>query len=177
MLRDGMHQTAVHTGVAPYRPNSLDGGCPFQAADGYVEVPFPVEGRTARGDPPPRPYDDHFSQPRLFWLSLTPVEKEHVIAAYTFELSKVYEQAIRERQLRVLAKIDPVLCREVAAGLGLPAPDETPSVTPAPSPALSQVGQTWPVKGRIIGIVAGPDAAGAPGRSGGPSSTAAWCRW
>jgi catalase len=26
MLRDGMHQTAVHRGVAPYRPNSLDGG-------------------------------------------------------------------------------------------------------------------------------------------------------
>lgn len=28
MLRDGMHQTAVHSGTAPYRPNSLDGGCP-----------------------------------------------------------------------------------------------------------------------------------------------------
>ncbi|WP_190215904.1 catalase, partial [Kitasatospora indigofera] len=31
MLRDGFHQDAVHTGVAPYRPNSLDGGCPFLA--------------------------------------------------------------------------------------------------------------------------------------------------
>ncbi|CAM5727732.1 hypothetical protein SVIOM342S_09666 [Streptomyces violaceorubidus] len=31
MLRDGMHQSAVHRGVAPYRPNSLDGGCPFTA--------------------------------------------------------------------------------------------------------------------------------------------------
>ncbi|WP_061291047.1 catalase [Herbidospora cretacea] len=158
MQRDGFHQTAVHAGVAPYRPNSLDGGCPFQAADGYVEVPFPVEAGP-RGRLAPASYADHFSQPRLFWLSLTPVEKEHVIAAYTFELSKVYEQTIRERQLRVLARIDPVLCREVAAGLGLPAPDETPGVTPAPSPALSQVGQTWPVKGRIVGIVAGPDAA------------------
>ena len=25
MLRDGFHQSAVHRGVAPYRPNSLDG--------------------------------------------------------------------------------------------------------------------------------------------------------
>src|ERR1700710_1827380 len=24
MLRDGMHQTAIHTGQAPYRPNSID---------------------------------------------------------------------------------------------------------------------------------------------------------
>ena len=42
MLRDGMHQTAVHAGVAPYRPNSLDGGCPFVAGRrtraAYVEV-------------------------------------------------------------------------------------------------------------------------------------------
>ena len=35
MLRDGFHQQAVHGGVAPYKPNSLDGGCPFFAgADG-----------------------------------------------------------------------------------------------------------------------------------------------
>ena len=31
MLRDGFHQHAVHSGVAPYRPNSLDGGNPFVA--------------------------------------------------------------------------------------------------------------------------------------------------
>ena len=41
MLRDGFHQHAVHGGVAPYRPNSLDGGCPFHAGadDGaFVEA-------------------------------------------------------------------------------------------------------------------------------------------
>ena len=48
MLRDGMHQNAVHAGVAPYRPNSLDGGGPFTAGPqegGYVEVPQPRGGR------------------------------------------------------------------------------------------------------------------------------------
>lgn len=104
----------------------------------------------------PASFADHFSQPRLFWLSLTPIEREHTIAAYTFELSKCYEQAIKERYLRVLANIDPVLCRQVAEGLGLPAPEASePLANPQPSPALSQVGQTWPTDGRIIGIVAG----------------------
>ncbi len=45
MLRDGMHQTAVHGGVAPYRPNSLDGGCPFVAGDAegaFLDVPQAV---------------------------------------------------------------------------------------------------------------------------------------
>ncbi|WP_030453565.1 catalase [Herbidospora cretacea] len=156
MLRDGMHQTAVHTGVAPYRPNSLDGGCPFQATGGYVEVPVPVEA-AARARVAPASYDDHFSQPRLFWLSMSPVEQAHIIAAYTFELSKVFEQAIRERQLQVLARIDPYLCEQVALGLGLPVPEGKPEVYVEPSPALSQVGRQWPTTGRIIGIVAGGD--------------------
>ncbi|MGI9208288.1 MAG: catalase-related domain-containing protein, partial [Rhodococcus sp. (in: high G+C Gram-positive bacteria)] len=80
---------------------------------------------------------------------------EHVAYAYTFELGKCYEQTIKERQLQILANIDADLCATVAAGLGLEAPAPTIElVDPAPSPALSQVGKTWPVQGRIIGVVA-----------------------
>ncbi|MFI1209898.1 catalase [Streptomyces sp. NPDC020802] len=156
MLRDGMHQTAVHTGTAPYRPNSLDGGCPFLAgADtrAYIETPVEVP-RANKERRAPASFSDHFSQPRLFWLSMTPVEREHIVAAYTFELAKCYEQAVKERALKVLANIDPELCAQVASGLGLPAPEATvPLVAADPSPALSQIGGTWPLDGRIIGIV------------------------
>ena len=37
MFRDGFHQHAVHGGVAPYRPNSLDGGNPAEAERLYRE--------------------------------------------------------------------------------------------------------------------------------------------
>jgi catalase len=158
MLRDGMHQTAVHAGVAPYRPNSLDGGCPFKAgADlgAFVDVPEAVtEAIKQRKNP--ASFDDHYSQPRLFFRSLTPVEQDHVIQAYTFELGKCYEKPVRERQLLALANIDASLCAAVARGLGMPAPDATEDVPDAqPSPALSQLGKTWPVAGRVVGIVAG----------------------
>ncbi|WP_030236611.1 catalase [Streptomyces sp. NRRL S-350] len=156
MLRDGFHQDAVHSGVAPYKPNSLDGGCPFFAGAGehaFVEYPTPVAA-AAKVREAPASFADHFSQPRQFWLSLTAVEQQHVIAAYTFELSKVYEVAIRERTLGVLANIDPTLCAEVAAGLGLPAPEPTaPAPDLRPSPALSQLGASWPADGRVVGIV------------------------
>ncbi|WP_069169952.1 catalase [Streptomyces griseus] len=158
MLRDGMHQTAVHRGVAPYRPNSLDGGCPFLAgADtgAFVETPVTVPAASKVREAP-ESFADHFTQPRLFWLSMSAVEREHIIAAYTFELGKCYEQAVKERGLRVLANIDPELCEQVATGLGLPVPEPTvPLTSPDPSPALSQVGRVWPRDGRIIGIVAG----------------------
>jgi catalase len=197
MLRDGYHQHAVHAGVAPYKPNSLDGGLPVAAAEdegGYAERAVVIPPASTRVRQSPATFDDHFSQARLFWLSMTPVEQEHIIRAYTFELGKCYEQAIRERQLLALARIDARLCREVAAGLGLPAPaadagDAARAGDPAagaipgdadagqlpvdpvsgavavaldeqPSPALSQLGGTWPVEGRIVGVVVDRAAVG-----------------
>ena len=142
MLRDGFHQDGVHTGVAPYHPNSLDGGCPFLASAesaAYIEVPEEVSGRKVRQAP--ASFDDHFSQARLFYRSLSPVEQEHVAQAYTFELGKCYEENIKTRNLGILANIDAGLVSIVAGGLGLPVPEPTePLSDPELSPALSQVG-------------------------------------
>lgn len=160
MLRDGFHQHAVHVGAAPYKPNSLDGGCPF-AVDGDARALEDLAVRVAESTKVranPASYDDHYSQVRQFWLSMSLVEQEHIIRAYTFELGKCYEQAVKERQLQCLANIDARLCAEVATGLGLPAPEPTIALTdPEPSPALSQVGLAWPPDGRMVGIVVDPD--------------------
>jgi catalase len=164
MLRDGMHQTAIHTGLAPYRPNSIDDGEPKVAtADegGYVQVTRQVEGTVVRASPVS--FDDHFSQPTMFYRSLTPLEQAHIVEAFTFELGKCYEQAIKERELRVLADVDADLCAQVAAGLGLPAPKGNPAQDVIPSPALSQVvTEPGPIAGRKIGVIAdaGADLAG-----------------
>ncbi|MCV7009542.1 catalase [Mycobacterium gordonae] len=160
MLRDGMHQTAIHTGQAPYRPNSIDDGEPLVAgADegGYVQTPRPVQGPTVRENP--SSFEDHFTQPAMFYRSLTPVEQAHIIEAFTFELGKCYEQSIKERQLEVLANVDADLCKQVAIGLGLPAPKGNPPKDVLLSPALSQVVETpGPIDGRKIGIIAGADS-------------------
>ncbi|WP_292647429.1 catalase-related domain-containing protein [Nocardioides sp.] len=123
--------------------------------DNPVKVPETVKQRAQ-----PASFDDHFSQARLFWLSMTPVEKQHIIAAYSFELGKVYEPAIRERQLQCLANIDADLCEGVATSLGLPVPSPTIELAdPEPSPALSMLGGSYPPDGRVVGIVAGPESA------------------
>jgi catalase len=164
MLRDGMHQTAIPAGLAPYRPNSIDGGEPLVAtADegGYVQTPRPVQGTVVRASPVS--FGDHFSQPTMFYRSLTPLEQAHIVEAFTFELGKCYEQAIKERELQVLANVDADLCAQVAAGLGLPAPDGNPATDAGLSPALSQViTEPGPIAGRKIGIIAdaGADFAG-----------------
>ncbi|WP_308073911.1 catalase [Actinokineospora sp. PR83] len=160
MLRDGMHQTAIHQGQAPYLPNSVDEGLPrvaTEAEGAYVHRPRHIEGEAVRANPVS--FDDHFSQATLFYRSLSKVEQVHVIEAFTFELGKCYEQAIKERALSVLANVDEDLCVAVAAGLGLPAPKGKPAAEVVPSPALSQIPPgPGPITGRVIGIFAGPGA-------------------
>jgi catalase len=164
MLRDGMHQTAVHTGTAPYQPNSLDGGQPLPTDaghGGYVQVGRPVDGSTVRANPVS--FGDHFTQPAMFYRSLTPLEQAHIVEAFTFELGKCYEQAIKERELQVLAQVDQELCAQVAVGLGLPTPKGSPPNDVTLSPALSQVvTEPGPIAGRKIGVIAdtGSDLAG-----------------
>ena len=164
MLRDGMHQTAVHTGVAAYHPNSVDGDEPHPADakhGGYVQTPRRIEGTAVRAQPVS--FDDHFSQATMFFRSLSPIEQAHVVEAFTFELGKVYEKAIKERELLVLANVDASLCEQVAAGLGLPAPKGKPAEDVTVSPALVQLlAEPGRIDGRKIGIIAdaGSDLAG-----------------
>jgi catalase len=156
MLRDGIHQTAVHTGLAPYRPNSIDDGEPLEAGEaegGYVQLPREVDGEVVRAAP--ASFDDHFSQATLFYRSMGEIEQTHIVEAYSFELAKVHETAIRQRQLECLANIDSDLCERVAENLGMPAPKGEPNTDVTISAALSQiVSKPGPVAGRKIGVVA-----------------------
>ena len=141
--RDGMHRQAVHRGRVAYEPNSLGGGCPFQAGrmTGFTSFPEPVAEDKVRGKP--EKFAEHYAQATLFWKSQTPIEQEHIIKAYRFELTRVQIQAIRERVVSMLANVDPALAQGVAAGLGIVVPAPMPLATdqPAPvyepSPALS----------------------------------------
>jgi len=152
--RDGIGRQAVHHGRVAYEPNSLGGGCPFQAgATGFRSVPQPVEGSKVRGSP--EKFSEHYIQARLFYDSQSPVEQEHIASAFRFELSKVTVPAIRRRMLSGLVNVNPDLARSVATGLGMPVPEPMPlalmtEVVPEVtlSPALSLLAR--PGDGSIV---------------------------
>ncbi|QRX83378.1 catalase [Glaciimonas sp. PAMC28666] len=140
--RDGMHRQAIHRGRANYEPNSLGGGCPFQAgAQGYTSFPQPIAADKVRGKP--ELFADHYSQARLFWTSQSPAEQAHIASAFRFELTRVQTPAVRIRVLSMLVNVDPILAEAVAHGLGLEVPPAMPLASDLPmpeydpSPALS----------------------------------------
>jgi len=118
--RDGMHRQAIHRGRVAYEPNSLGGGCPFQAgAGGFVSFPEPMDASTHKVRGKAERFADHYTQATLFWNSQTPVEKTHIINAFRFELSRVQTPAIRERMVSGLMNVASELAESVAAGLGM----------------------------------------------------------
>ncbi len=144
--REGMHRQAIHRGRVSYEPNSLGGGCPFQAgAAGFVSFPEPREENDHKVRGKAERFADHFTQATLFWNSQTDVEKQHIINAFRFELSRVQTPAVRERMVSGLRNVAAELAEGVAQGLGIrvmPAPMPkvmTREVTPeiSVSPALS----------------------------------------
>jgi catalase len=141
--RDGFHRQAIHRGRVAYEPNSLGGGCPFQAGKvGFTSFPQAIEDDKVRGKP--EKFADHYTQAALFYHSQTPIEQAHIVRAFRFELTKVQVPAIRERVVSQLANIDAALAAAVADGLGINVPKAQETVVPKnnraevkKSPALS----------------------------------------
>jgi catalase len=169
--RDGFHRQALNRGRVSYEPNSLAGGCPFQAGmRGFTSFPQGLEGDKVRGKP--EKFADHYTQARLFLASQTPVEQAHIVRAYRFELTRVQTPAVRERVVSQLANVADELAARVAQGLGIPVPAALPRVLESPpqpeverSPALSLLARPGDgsIAGRRIAILVahGVEAGGA----------------
>ncbi|GAA5785073.1 catalase [Chitiniphilus shinanonensis] len=167
--RDGMHRQTIARGRVAYEPNSLGGGCPFQAgARGFTSFAQPIAEDKVRGKP--EKFADHYSQATLFWRSQSPAEQRHIVNGFCFELTRVQVPAIRQRVVSLLANVADELALAVADGLGIAVPPPAPKVSerdfpvPAPSPALSLT--SYPGDGSIkakrvaILVADGADAAG-----------------
>ncbi len=123
--RDGHMRQTINKGRVSYEPNSIGGGCPFQAgmADGgFTSFEEPIDARKVRERSPS--FHDHFSQATLFYDSQSAAEKRHIVDAFRFELGKVDIQAVRARMVGILTQVDKDLARQVADGLGIPVPSK-----------------------------------------------------
>src|ERR1700716_12151 len=137
--RDGRPRQAIPRGRVAYEPNSLGGGCPFQAgARGFMSFPEPVEEDKVRGKP--EKFAEAYNQATLFWNSQTDIEKQHIIRAFRFELTKVQVGAVPQRVIAQLLIVAGELAQAVADGIGLTELPEPvpPSLKRAPKPELER---------------------------------------
>jgi len=167
--RDGMHRQAIHRGRVAYEPNSLGGGCPFQAGSaGFGSFPEQIRADEVRAKP--EKFAEHYNQATLFFESQSPAERAHIAAAFRFELSKVTVPAIRARMVSMLANVSEELAATVATGLGIEEYEAMPRAlerTPRPevrvSPALSMLARPGDgtIRTRKVAVLLADGVAGA----------------
>ncbi len=160
--RDGMHRQTINVGEASYEPNSVGEGWPKETTPkdgGFESYQERMDGTKirVRSDS----FADHFSQATMFYQSLSEPEQAHILAAYSFELGKVKQSAIRERVVNaILANIDADLAARVAQALGLPKPKAGSKLgkpKPESSPALSLLNCAKPgIATRKIALLSAP---------------------
>lgn len=139
--RDGYGRQTINVGQVSYHKNSLTNNTPHpvsEADGGYKHYEEKVEGHKVRARS--ESFKDHFSQARLFWLSMTDIEKKHIIDAFSFELGKVKNKAIRKQVVDMYAHVSYSLASAIAERIGIvpPVEVEVPHIQQT-SPAVSQV--------------------------------------
>jgi catalase len=128
--RDGAGQNFVHPNRFPYTPNTLNNGFPAQANETVGKGFFTAPSRRVTGGLTRElsdTFNDHWSQPRMFYNSLLPVEQQFVINAMRFEASHITSDAVKQRVIAQLNRVSNDVASRVATALGLsaPAPDPT----------------------------------------------------
>lgn len=117
--RDGFVQTEIIKG-ANYEPNSVSNNWPREVAEedgGFDTYHERVDAQKIRERSPS--FAEFYSHPRLFWLSQTKAEQDHIVGAFSFELGKVARRYIRERVVDLLARVDHDLAKRVGENLSI----------------------------------------------------------
>ncbi|KAJ3177734.1 hypothetical protein HDU87_004256 [Geranomyces variabilis] len=132
--RDGLMQTRITKGLN-VRGSSINGGCPFLSGKGYNAYPEPVGGvKEAKRS---ASFGDHFSQAKLFYDSMTPVEQAHIQSAFVFELSKLFDPKIQQRVVDLLNNVDAGLAEAIAHRIGAMPPAKATAKIVSPGVATS----------------------------------------
>jgi len=158
LQRDGHMQMGVPAGQVNYEPSSLGPDMARASTEtGYRTFPNPEAGDQLRVRP--ETFADHYTQARMFFLSQTEPEQNHIVAALTFELSKCIVPRVRAAVLSRLINIDAAMAARVATALGVretvqPSPAPIPAKAMDPSPALSILAKAEPtLEGRKLGCL------------------------
>ncbi|KAK1918221.1 hypothetical protein P3342_000941 [Pyrenophora teres f. teres] len=128
--RDGAGQMFIPLNTAAYSPNTLNDGFPKQANQttgrGFFTAPNrSVGGKLVRSVS--STFADVWSQPRLFFNSLSPIEQQFVVNAIRFETSQLKSTVVKTNVLIQLNRISHELAERVAVAIGMTAPAADPT--------------------------------------------------
>ncbi|SEM50817.1 catalase [Mesobacillus persicus] len=137
--RDSFSRHRIDVDQVNYYQNSIANNTPAPTPPeqgGFVHYPEHVEGPKIKASS--ESFKDYFSHARLFWNSMSAIEKQHIIEAFSFELGKVESLSIRQQVVDMYANVDQGMASIIADNVGVNPPTGQHVAVTASSPALSQ---------------------------------------
>ncbi|NMB34449.1 MAG: catalase [Clostridium sp.] len=156
-LRDGYSRYRIDVDKVDYHNNSLACNTPATSTPqegGFVHYPEKVQGHVTREVPSPS-FDDHFSQARLFWNSMSTVEKQHIIELFSFHLGMVKSESVRQQNVNMFANVDKNMATAIAKNIGVSPPTISNVTVTKSSPALSQANTPHYAYTQKVGVLIG----------------------
>lgn len=154
--RRGPMRYRIDVDQVNYHKNSLANNTPFETPSdqgGYEHYPKKVDGHVIRGRS--ESFNDFYSQTRIFWNSLSPIEKQHTIDGFTYQLGKVINESVRQQNVNLLVNVDQELASIVADNIGVERPSGSHVPVSASYPSLSQASTPKSASTQKIGVLIG----------------------
>lgn len=155
--RDGYSRYRIDVDRVDYRKNSLAHNTPATSSPeegGFTHYPTKVEGHVTR-EVPSDSFTDYFSQARLFWNSMSPVEKQHTIELFIYHLGMVKSKSVRQQNVDMFANVDTEMAKIIAENIGAVPPKISNVQITKSSPALSQANTPHYAYTQKVGIIIG----------------------
>src|SRR5690625_247131 len=154
--RRGVMRQRIDVDKVNYHRNSLANNTPYTTPPeegGYEHYPKRVEGHVIRGRS--ESFNDFFTQTRIFWNSLTPIEKEHTIEGFSYQLGKVKSRSVRQQNVDLLVNVDKQLATIVAENIGVDPPSGNNVAVSTSYPSLSQANTPKYAITQKVGVLIG----------------------
>lgn len=157
--RKGFMRERIDVDETSYHKNSLTDNTPYTTPPeegGYEHYPTKVEGHVTR-ERSGKAINDFYTQPRIFWNSLTTIEKQHMIEALNFQIGSVKSESVRQQCADMLVNVDRELAHIVADNVGVKRPSGTNVPVNTSYPSLSQASTPKYAYSLKVGVLVGND--------------------
>ncbi|KDQ54788.1 hypothetical protein JAAARDRAFT_159963 [Jaapia argillacea MUCL 33604] len=135
--RDGKMRHRITKGEINYWPNRKGTHPPVPPDQGgYHEFAQKVAGIKQRVRSVK--FQEHYNQAQMFYNSLAPHEKKHLVEAISFELSHCEDPVVYESYTKILANIDFDFAKQIAVNVGGVVPDALARVNKGHTSKVSQ---------------------------------------
>ena len=154
--RRGAMRQRIDVDKVNYHKNSLGDNTPYTVPPeegGYKDYPGKVDGYKIRARS--ESFKDYFSQPRIFWNSLTPVEKQHTIEGLSYQVGSVKSESVRQQVVDILVNVDKEMANIVADNVGVDRPSGSNVPVSTSYPSLSQSNTPKYAYTQKVGILIG----------------------